>query len=82
MGERLRGALVDVAGVGPVRGLGLLIGVELIDGDAKGVASRLLDAGLLVNAVTDTALRLAPSLLVTDDEVDEAVTLLAKVLAA
>ena len=32
-----------------------------------------LDAGLVVNAVTPTALRFAPSLLVTDDEIDAAV---------
>jgi acetylornithine/succinyldiaminopimelate/putrescine aminotransferase len=34
-----------------------------------------------VNAVTATALRFEPSLLVSDDEIDEAVTILAKVLA-
>jgi 4-aminobutyrate aminotransferase-like enzyme len=35
-----------------------------------------------VNAVTPTALRLAPSLLVTDDELDEATTILRRVLEA
>ena len=35
-------------------------------------AGRCLDAGLVVNAVTPTALRFAPPLLVTDDEIDEA----------
>jgi 4-aminobutyrate aminotransferase-like enzyme len=34
----------------------------------------------VVNAVTPTALRLAPSLLITDDEVDEGVTILTTVL--
>jgi 4-aminobutyrate aminotransferase-like enzyme len=33
-----------------------------------------------VNAVTPTALRLAPPLLVTDDEIDAAVAMLAEVL--
>ena len=37
------------------------------------VAADALDAGLVVNAVTPTALRLAPPLLVSDDEIDEAV---------
>ena len=32
-------------------------------------------------AVNDVSLRLAPSLLVTDEEIDEAVAILAKVLA-
>ena len=40
--------------------------------------SACLDAGLVVNAVTPTALRFAPSLLVTDDEIDEAVAILAR----
>ncbi|HWH08134.1 MAG TPA: hypothetical protein VNX21_02975, partial [Candidatus Thermoplasmatota archaeon] len=36
-------------------------------------------AGLLVNAIGDHVLRLAPPLVVTADEVDEAVAVLAKV---
>ena len=64
-----------------MRGLGLLIAAELDDGiDAKVARWHCLDAGLVVNAVTPTALRLAPPLLVTDDEIDEAVDILAQVL--
>ena len=48
--------------------------------DAKDVAQRCMDAGLIVNAVTGSALRLAPPLLVTDAEIDEAVAILAAVL--
>jgi 4-aminobutyrate aminotransferase-like enzyme len=40
-----------------------------------------LAAGLVVNAVTPTALRLAPPLTVSDAEIDDAVGILAKVLA-
>jgi predicted acetylornithine/succinylornithine family transaminase len=80
-GARLRDALEAVPGVASVRGLGLLLGVELTAGEAKSVAARLLDDGLVVNPVSDTALRLAPSLLVTDEELDEAVTLIAKALS-
>ena len=65
-----------------MRGLGLLIAAELDEGiDAKQVASDALAAGLVVNAVTGTALRIAPSLLVSDDEIDEGVAILAKVLS-
>jgi acetylornithine/succinyldiaminopimelate/putrescine aminotransferase len=35
---------------------------------------------VVANAVTPTALRLAPSLLITDDEIDEAITTIEKVL--
>ena len=82
-GERLRTMLEDVARVTAVRGLGLLLAVELAEGlDAKAIAAALLDAGLVVNAVTGTALRLAPSLLVTDAEIDEAVSLIAEAVEA
>jgi predicted acetylornithine/succinylornithine family transaminase len=80
-GARLRAGLEDLAGVTGVRGLGLLLAAELAP-PATGpeVAAAALAAGLLVNAVTPTAIRLAPSLLVTDDEIDEAVARLALVL--
>jgi len=79
-GAYLRKKLAQVAGVGSVRGLGLLLGVELVHGDAAGVAASCLQRGLVVNAVTATALRLAPSLLVTEAEIDEAVGTLASEL--
>ena len=81
-GDLLQRALAEVPGVANVRGLGLLIAAELDDGiDAKQVASDALDAGLVVNAVTATALRIAPSLLVSDDEIHEGVAILTKVLS-
>jgi acetylornithine/N-succinyldiaminopimelate aminotransferase len=82
-GEYLTLALEKVPGIRSVRGLGLLIAVELEEGKGAGpVASAALDAGLVVNAVTPSALRLAPSLLVTEAEMDEAVGLLEAAVAA
>jgi acetylornithine/N-succinyldiaminopimelate aminotransferase len=67
-----------VPGVADVRGRGLMLGVELVEGiDAKAIYADLLGVGLIVNAVTPTTLRLAPPITVTDDEVDEAVALIA-----
>ena len=80
-GDRLRAALADMPGVSAVRGLGLLLVVELDGHDAKAVVTRLLELGAVANAVTPTALRLAPSLLITDDELDHAVELIGKALA-
>jgi acetylornithine/N-succinyldiaminopimelate aminotransferase len=81
-GDRLTTALAAVPGVTDVRGLGLLIAAELEPVRTAGeTAAAALAAGLVVNAVTPSALRLAPSLLVTDDEIDEAVSILAGVLA-
>ena len=79
---RLTDRLTALPGVAAVRGLGLLIAVELADGRAaKDVADACLDAGLVLNAVTATALRLAPPLTVSDAEIDEAIEILAKVLS-
>ena len=80
-GARIVAGAEALPGVTAVRGLGLLLGIELDGQDAKEVAGRLLDLGVIVNAVTPTALRLAPSLLISDDEVDLGLELLAKALA-
>lgn len=81
-GEELRSMLAAVPGVDHVRGLGLLLAAELAEGiDAKDVYSALLERGVVVNAVTATAVRLAPPLTVTSAEIAEAVAAIAEVLA-
>jgi predicted acetylornithine/succinylornithine family transaminase len=80
-GAYLTEALQKLPGVQAVRGLGLLIAAELADEKKAGpVAAAALDAGLVINAVTPSALRLAPSLLVSEDEIDRAVAILETVL--
>ena len=80
-GTRLVESLAKLDGVAEVRGAGLLIAAELAPGlDAKHVAQKCLDRGLVVNAVTPTALRFAPPLLVSDAEIDEAVARVAEAL--
>ena len=82
-GARLTAGLAELPGVTSVRGMGLLLAAELGPPlDAREVAAAALDAGLVVNPVTRTAIRLAPSLLVTDDELDEALAILEKVLSS
>ena len=86
-GARFRAGLEVLPAVTGVRGLGLLLAVELSPEflalrPSKVVADALLEEGVVVNAVTPTALRLAPSLLITDDEVDEGVSRIAAVLEA
>jgi predicted acetylornithine/succinylornithine family transaminase len=82
LGARLAGALAALPGVAGVRGRGLLLGVELDGLDARAVNAALLEAGVVANAVTPTALRLAPSLLIEDAQVDEAVAIVSDVLGA
>ncbi|HRB05112.1 MAG TPA: acetylornithine/succinylornithine family transaminase [Ilumatobacteraceae bacterium] len=80
-GAELTSKLTELPGVAGVRGAGLLLAVELVEGiDAKAVYTRLLDEGLVTNAVTATALRLAPPVNVTSAELDEALTIMRSVL--
>jgi acetylornithine/N-succinyldiaminopimelate aminotransferase len=77
--------LLALPAVVDVRGLGLLLGVELdrdaIGGrSAKDVAAQCLAAGLVLNGITDTALRVAPPITIDETEIDEGVALLAGVL--
>lgn len=79
MGAHLRSSLVaKVPGVKEARGLGLLVGTEFEAPIAKRVKAEAEKAGLLVNAIGDHVIRLAPPLVVAQHEVDEAVAILAK----
>ena len=60
---------IDSPHVAEVRGRGLLIGVGLTRPIAAAVSSAALDAGLIVNAANDSSIRIAPPLIVGDDEV-------------
>jgi acetylornithine/succinyldiaminopimelate/putrescine aminotransferase len=80
-GARLAAGLGALPGVASVRGWGLLLAAELVPPlESANVATACLEAGLVVNNVTPTALRFEPPLLVTDDEVDAAVAIVADVL--
>lgn len=80
-GERLATALAAVPGVAAVRGRGLLLAAEMPGHDAAAIYRQLLDRGLVANAVSPTALRLAPPITVSDTEIDEAVAIITQVLA-
>jgi len=80
-GARLTAGLLALNGVESVRGRGLLLAAELAEGlDAREVAAAALAAGVIVNAVTPTALRLAPPFIITDDEIDHGVAVLDGIL--
>ncbi|MDG2426812.1 MAG: acetylornithine transaminase [Acidimicrobiales bacterium] len=86
-GSELKTLLEALPGVASVRGLGLLIGVELkpqtLAGRTAGeVARTCLEAGLVVNGVTPTALRLAPPMTISTEELVEGVGILAGVLTS
>jgi acetylornithine/N-succinyldiaminopimelate aminotransferase len=63
-----------------VRGYGLMVGAQLnIPG--KEIVNRAMDAGLLLNCTHDTVLRFLPPYIVTEKEIDEAISILDKVFA-
>ena len=53
-----------------MRGAGLLLGIELADAPAAEVSEALRGRGILVNAITPTALRLVPPLCLSQGEAD------------
>jgi acetylornithine/N-succinyldiaminopimelate aminotransferase len=70
-GEQLKRIIHDLHSphVAEVRGRGLLIGVGLSTPVAGEVAAAALANGLIVNAANDSSIRIAPPLIVGDDEV-------------
>ena len=81
-GGRLASLLEDIPQVASVRGAGLLLGAQLVEGiDAPTVYKALLSRGLICNAVNASTLRFAPPLTVSDAELDEAAGIVAGVLA-
>ncbi len=78
LAERVRA----LEGVRLVRGAGLLRAAVLEDGlDAPAVAAAALSAGLVVNAPVPGVLRLAPPLIVTEQECTEAAAILGAAIA-
>jgi acetylornithine/N-succinyldiaminopimelate aminotransferase len=80
LGERLMGALSELPFVAEVRGRGLMVGVDLVDGvSAVELARRALrEQRLVVNATGPATLRFEPPLVVTAAQIDEAVSRLDK----
>jgi acetylornithine aminotransferase len=74
-GQRISAAVAELRVRHPlvsgVRGRGLLQALTLHAPRAAEVTAAALDAGLVVNAVASDVVRLAPPLIISDDEIDE-----------
>jgi len=64
-----------------VRGRGLLLAMEMSGEIAAGFVLECMKEGLLLNPVTPSAVRFMPPLIVTEQDVDEAMVIVKKVLA-
>ena len=62
-----------------VRGVGLMIGIQLNDSGAD-IVAKCLENGLRINCTQTSVLRFMPSMTVTKDEIDKAVEILDNVL--
>lgn len=87
LGEVFMERLSSIEAITEVRGMGLLLGAELdpgyLDGRQAGeVARRCLEAGLVVNGVTPTALRIAPPFTISEAEINEGFRALESVLGS
>ena len=81
-GARLTAGLLKMSRIDHVRGAGLLLGAQLVSGvETKDIVPVLLEKGLIVNGVNATTIRLAPPLTVSNDEIDEALSVMAEVLS-
>ncbi|MGE5645098.1 MAG: acetyl ornithine aminotransferase family protein [Acidobacteriota bacterium] len=80
--ERLAGWPARYPSVREVRGLGLMIGIELAPGLRDGVIQRAFERGLLTLGAGENALRLSPPLIVTEAQADFALDTIEGCLAA
>jgi acetylornithine/N-succinyldiaminopimelate aminotransferase len=76
---RLRELRVRLPRIKDVRGNGLLVGAE-IDGPGAPVVDACREAGLLINCTAEKTLRFSPPLIVTQDEIDRALEIVARAL--
>jgi acetylornithine/LysW-gamma-L-lysine aminotransferase len=80
MRNQLRGALEGVAMVRDIRGLGLMIAVELRTKVAPVLKSLMLNHGVIALPAGPTVLRLLPPLVITEKEINYGVQAIAKAI--
>jgi len=82
LGERLRSALAELPAVREVRGLGLMVGADL-DREAGPLVERALrEERLVINAPRPQTLRFLPPLILSEQELEEALGRLRRLLAS
>jgi acetylornithine/N-succinyldiaminopimelate aminotransferase len=83
LGEHLRHAVAELPGVGEVRGRGLMLAFELVNGGAPALVNRALaDEHLVLNATGPTTVRLLPPLIIDRAQADDALGRLGRLLGA
>ena len=68
-GQTIKKLLSPLEGVLEVRGRGLLLGVVLKKPVAVSLKETMQDRGVLVNSATESVIRIAPALIISDAQV-------------
>ena len=83
LGDRImasfKTALAGIEHVVEIRGKGCMIGIEL-NKPCKSLFSAAMAAGLIINVTADTVIRLLPPFIMTDDQADQVVAILAPLI--
>ena len=76
MREKLTNLKETVGQITEIRGMGLLIGVEMQEEISAQIVGEAVNKGLLINAVRPNMIRFMPPLNVSKEEIDQAVSIL------
>jgi acetylornithine aminotransferase len=79
--EKALAAEIANGSVKEIRGMGLMLGIDLAK-PCGALVQRAADAGLLISVTADTVVRLVPPLILTTAEADEIVTILVPLISA
>lgn len=77
--QGLSSELEGITHVKDIRGCGCMIGIELAK-PCKSLYTQALDRGLIINITSDSVIRLLPPMIMTDDEAQQVVSILAPLI--
>lgn len=81
-GHWLREQLAAVPGISAVRGAGMLTAFELAQANAPKLVAAALEAGFIINATDDSTIRLAPPLVITQEQLGSFLAALPPLIAS
>ena len=76
--QRFAEEFADTKGIKDIRGLGLMVGIEL-DKDCGELVKTALDNKLLINVTAGKVIRLLPPLIITQDQADEIIKIVVNI---
>ncbi|MEY2861396.1 MAG: hypothetical protein RL392_1854 [Pseudomonadota bacterium] len=79
--EKALSAEIATGSVREIRGMGLMLGIDLAK-PCGALVQRAADAGLLISVTADTVIRLVPPLILTTAEADEIIAILVPLISA